>query len=370
MPQPFQYSSLFGDLTKVVQQRFDAVSKLHKQLFDNIIFEKYLDWDAPTIGFDFNEIIGKYNVTIAAATIGENSNEPILPTEGLETLKDKVLRHAITRSITGQEMRRILAIQGQSMLPEKEKTNQLIDLMWGNVKSPVESVLAKIDMIFLGALFNEGRFELNEQTNPEGGVRGSISFNQPTENILSAASAWTDENVKTVDVFEDIQKVIDASQDKVAFEKILCAPSLVSYICRSAKMKQIIWGSDKSTRPVQLRDVNDFMQSNGLPIFETLRRNIRIQNNGTVTNYNAIHQSNMVFVPSGKLGVVKNAYADSELDPESDVAYSNYGRVRVAQWKVGEKQNSNRVEYVKAEVHAVPVITEMNGIYTLKTNRG
>ena len=60
------YSSIFGALTQHVQARFDAASKLHKQLFDNVIFERFLDWDTPTIGLDFEEIIGQYNITVAA----------------------------------------------------------------------------------------------------------------------------------------------------------------------------------------------------------------------------------------------------------------------------------------------------------------
>lgn len=67
------YSSIFGALTQHVQARFDAASKLHKQLFDNVIFERFLDWDTPTIGLDFEEIIGQYNITVAAPTIGDQS---------------------------------------------------------------------------------------------------------------------------------------------------------------------------------------------------------------------------------------------------------------------------------------------------------
>ena len=95
MPE-FLYSSIFGALTQHVQARFDAASKLHKQLFDNVIFERFLDWDTPTIGLDFEEIIGQYNITVAAPTIGDNSKEAILGTEGLETVKERILNHAVT----------------------------------------------------------------------------------------------------------------------------------------------------------------------------------------------------------------------------------------------------------------------------------
>lgn len=367
MPQVFPYSSVFGDLTTNVQVRFDKVSELHKRLFDNVIFERFLDWDTPTIGLDFNEIIGQYNITVAAPTIGDQSKEAILGSYGLETLKESVLAHAVTLPMPIGEYRKVLALLDSKALPDRTKNEQLVKLMWGNVTNVVQSVLAKLDMIFLGALSNEGKFTFDETTNPEGGVRGEINYNQPATNIATATKAWTDANINDVDCFEDIQLVIDAAQDKVTFGKILLAPALISYMCRSKKIKQMLWGTDKSAQMVLISDLNAYMQSKGLPVFEPLRRSVLIQNGREQTPYTPWNANNIVFVPDGKLGVVKNAFANSEIKPENGVAYSNYGRVRVSQWGVGETQGSNGVEFTKAEVLALPVITEMNGIYTLKT---
>lgn len=361
------YSSVFGDLTKTVQVRFDAVSELHKRLFDNVIFEQFLDWDVPTIGLDFNEIIGQYNITVAAPTIGNQSKEAILGSYGLETLKESVLTHAVTLPMGIDEYRKVLALLDSKYLADRAKTEQLVKLMWGNVTRVVDSVLAKIDMIFLGALSNEGVFTLDDTTNPEGGVKGQINYNQPATNIATATTAWTDANIETVDCFEDIQAVIDVAQSKVTFAKVLLAPALVSYMCRSKKIKQMVWGVDKSAQMVLLSDLNAYMASKGLPVFEPLRREVVIQNGLDRTPYTPWNANNMVFIPEGKLGVVKNAFANSEIRPEAGVAYSNYGRVRVSQWGVGETQGSNGIEFTKAEVLALPVITEMNGIYTLKT---
>lgn len=366
MPE-FLYSSIFGELTKNVQIRFDAASELNKQLFDNIIFERFLDWDVPTVGLDFEELIGQYNITVAAPTIGTDAKEAILGTEGMETLKETILNHAITLPMAVKDYRKVLQILDSKSLPDKVKTQQLIKLMWGNVETVVKSVLGKLDLIFCGALSNEGKFTLDETTNPEGGARGLIDFNQPADNIASATSQWIDANIETVDCFEDIQGIIDAAQDKVVFSKILCAPALISYMCRSKKMKQMIHGTDKSSKIVQLKDINAYMEENSFPIFEPIRRQVRIQNGTQRTPYNPWNQKNMVFIPEGKLGLVKNAWANNELKPEAGVAYSNYGRIRVSQWGVGETQGSNGVEFTKAEVLALPVITEMNGIYTLKT---
>jgi len=360
-------TSIFGELTKNVQIRFDAASELHKKLFDNVIFEQFLDWDTPTIGLNFEELVGQYGITVAAPTIGDSSKEAILGTEGMQSLAEKIIHHAITRPMTIEDYRKVLQILDSKSLPDTQKKQQLINLMWGQVKTPVDSVLAKIDMIFLRALSNEGNFTLDATTNPEGGVRGTISFNQPAGNIATSGTPWTRANLSTVDCFEDIQAILDAAQDQVVFSKILCDPALISYMTRSALIKKMIWGNDKSAKIVQLRDLNEYMQSNDYPIFVPIRRQVRIQNGTAMSPYKPWVTANMVFVPEGKLGLVKNAYANSELRQEPGVAYSNYGRVRVSQWGVGETQGSNGVEFAKAEAFALPVITEMNGIYTLKT---
>lgn len=367
MPPQIFYSSLFGELTKQVQIRFDAASEMNKRIFDNVIYERFLDWDVPTISLDIEEIIGKYNITIAAPTIGDNSKEPIIGSEGLATLKERIVNHALSKPMTIQTYRKILQLLDSKSIPDETKKQQLINIMWGEVMTVVNAIHGKLDMIFLGALSNEGKFELNEKTNPEGGVRGVINFNQPDENIAISKTPWTMDNVETVDCFEDIQAILDAAQDKVVFDKILCAPSITSYMCRTKKLKQMIFGSDKSSSVLLLRQINEWMQSNGFPIFEQIRRQVRIQNGTTTSIYTPWNAKNLVFIPGGKLGLVKNAFSNNEIKQEAGVAYSNYGRIRVSQWGVGETQGSNGVEHTKAESMSLPVITEMNGIYTLKS---
>lgn len=363
------FSSIFGELTKNVQIRFDAASEAHKRLFDNVLYDRYLDWDLPTIGLDFEEIIGKYNITIAAPTIGDDAKEAIIGSDGLQTMRERMVNHAISLPMTIQTYRKILQLLDSKSISEDAKKQQLIKLMWGDVMTVVGGVHGKLDMIFLRALSNGGVFTFDENTNPEGGVRGTIDYKQPAENIAVADKAWTAANIDTVDCFEDIQAVLDAAQDKVVLDRILCAPAIISYICRSKQMKKMIFGSDKSSSILLARDLNEWMQSNGFPTFEPIRRQIRVQKGAATSIYEPWVKENMVFVPAGKLGVIKTAYSNNELKPEPGVAYSNQGRIRVSQWGVGETQGSNGVEFTKAESISLPVITEINGIYTLKTQQ-
>lgn len=359
------YSSIFGELTKEVQIRIDAATELRKCLFDQNIYERYLDWDVPTIGLNFEELIGQYNLSVAAATLDSKGKEPILGTEGLETLKQKVLTHQMSYSMPIEEYRKVLQILDSRMLTDDQKTQQLINLMWNNVSTVVKSVQSKLDIIFLGALSNKGVFTFNANNNPEGGVRGIIDYKMPPENIASVTLDWTDTNKDNVDPFEDIQGVVDAAQDKVTFDKILMSPARLSYLLKSRKMKQVIFGTDKSGTPLLMSGLNEFLRSNDLPVIETVRRITRIQDNGKLSEYKPWNDKNIVFVPAGKLGVIKNAYADNELRQEPGVTYSNYGRIRISQWGKGETDNSNGVEFTKAQSLSLPVLTEINGIYSL-----
>ena len=359
------YSSIFGELTKEVQIRIDAATELRKRLFDQNIYERYLDWDVPTIGLNFEELIGQYNLSVAAATLDSKGKEPILGTEGLETLKQKVLTHQMSYSMPIEEYRKVLQILDSRMSTDDQKTQQLINLMWNNVSTVVKSVQSKLDIIFLGALSNKGVFTFNANNNPEGGVRGIIDYKMPPENIASVTLDWTDTNKDNVDPFEDIQGVVDAAQDKVTFDKILMSPARLSYLLKSRKMKQVIFGTDKSGTPLLMSGLNEFLRSNDLPVIETVRRITRIQDNGKLSEYKPWNDKNIVFVPAGKLGVIKNAYADNELRQEPGVTYSNYGRIRISQWGKGETDNSNGVEFTKAQSLSLPVLTEINGIYSL-----
>ena len=359
------YSSIFGELTKEVQIRIDAATELRKRLFDQNIYERYLDWDVPTIGLNFEELIGQYNLSVAAATLDSKGKEPILGTEGLETLKQKVLTHQMSYSMPIEEYRKVLQILDSRMLTDDQKTQQLINLMWNNVSTVVKSVQSKLDIIFLGALSNKGVFTFNANNKPEGGVRGIIDYKMPPENIASVTLDWTDTNKDNVDPFEDIQGVVDAAQDKVTFDKMLISPARLSYLLKSRKMKQVIFGTDKSGTPLLMSGLNEFLRSNDLPVIETVRRITRIQNNGKLSEYKPWNDKNIVFVPAGKLGVIKNAYADNELRQEPGVTYSNYGRIRISQWGKGETDNSNGVEFTKAQSLSLPVLTEINGIYSL-----
>lgn len=361
------YTSIFGELTESIQARIDAASRLNKQIFDRAIYPQFLTWDTPSIGLNFEELIGQYNISVAAATIGDNSKEPELSSEGLSTIKQKVLNHAISRPLTINEYRNILGLLDSKKLNDRQMRRELINILWASVEEVVKSVQSKIDMIFLSSLSNCGVFSFNETTNPEGGVRGEIDFNQPTDNISTVKKAWNETNLSTIDPLEDILALLDKADESVQIGKILISPAKLAYLMRAPKMRQAVMGANYGGSPLTLSALNHFMESNDLPVFEKIRRKCRVRTDSGYITFSPWVQDNIVAVPSGKLGVIKNAYSNNELRPEPGVSYANYGRIRISEWGVGETQGMNGTEYTKAESLSLPVITAFEGIFTLKT---
>lgn len=361
------YSSIFGELTKTVQVRIDKASELKKQLFDQNVFEKYMTWDTPKRGLTFSEIIGSYGISIAAATMGASGKLPIIGTEGLETLAQKVLLHGVGYKMTVDEYREVLDLLDSKSINDKAKAQILIDTMFKNINHAVNGVNAKLDLMFLSALSNKGILTLDASNNPEGGARVDIDYKMPAENIATVTTTWSEANVGTVDCWAGIQAIVDAADQKVVLDKMLLSRSKLSYILRSTKMKQVIFGTDKQSTPLMMTDLNNFLAANGMPTAEVIRRTVRINNNGALTDVTPWNDDNIVFVPEGNLGVIKNSFADSEIMAEAGIAYSNSGRIRISQFRVGEKEGASTAEMTNAQVFALPVFTEVNGIYSLTT---
>lgn len=365
----FTGSSLFGELTRTVQARIDAASRLNKQLFDTTVYTDYLAWGNPMTSLDFEELIGKQNISIAAATIGENSESPIIGTEGLETLKERVLHHSLTVPLNAQDFRRVLQLRDSRHITDEAVKNELIDLLWNNTRTAVNGIESRLDLIFLSALSNEGKFIFNATNNPEGGVRGEIDYKQPAGNIGKATTKWTDANIDSVDPMEDIQAILDVADDVTVLDRILISPAKMSYLCRSKKMKQMIFGTDRSSSILTMAAINQYMEQNEYPTFTKIRRKVRVRTTGNNFDYlTPFNGDNLVFVPAGKIGTIQNSYTDSELNPEADVTYSMYGRIRILEYFLGKTKGTRHGEYTEAESLSLPVITEINNIYTLKTD--
>jgi len=366
MAEKLFFSSIFGDLTKQIQVVIDEASKQKKELFDKNIFESVFKWDIPEMGLQFSEAIGKSNITIMAGTIGDYSKEPVLSPRGLEVMQEKCLTHAISIPMDVQNYRRVLQLQESRHLSPEDKKKALIELMFGDVKDVVNGVNSKLDYIFLNAISNGGICTLNSTNNPEGGVKDTINYQMPSANKASATTEWTAANVASVDCIQDIYDVVMTASQKTKIAEVWMSQARFNYLVKTPKARASVFGTDLSNGILTGGKLNEYLESNDMPKIRVINRLCNAQNaDGSLTELTPFNDKNIVFVPAGQLGVIKNAYTNAELMPEQGVSYSKYGRIQVSKWRGGDTNGANQKEMTKAEAVALPVITQINNIYQL-----
>lgn len=360
----FFQTSIFKDLAKTLQISFDLASRNQQSIAKNLVYDKYLDVATPSVATSFEELIGKYNVAVTAPAIGDYSSAPDLGQDGLTVLREKVAHIMARKKLDEQDYRNIQVLLNNPSITADQKNRELVKLIFGDAQSVTQSVLDRIDLIFLAALFGEGVCKLDANNNPNG-LHCNINFGQPSENVISPKAKWIEDNSTTVNCIQDLLDVIQEASTKVSFAKILMSPAMLNYICKSDGARKFIFGNDKVARGVQLQDLNNYLSSYSLPVIEVIRRNMRLlKEDGTFTNYSPVNE-NIVFIPEGKLGTVRNSLTMSEMRRDPELNYSKYGFVSVTQSV--EKVEGHTCEITTGEAFALPVITQFNGIYTLKT---
>lgn len=359
---PIKPTSIFGNLTGVVQARIDAATQVKKQIFAyGDVLSRLFDYGLPGISTDFEALLGAKGISIAAPTVAMGANEPIVGSRPIEIFKDKMFRHAISSAIDSGTQRKILQIlDSKTLISEEEKKRQLIEIMFGTVTDRVNGVNAKLFMIAMGMLSNHGSFTYTAENNPEGVLNGT-SVNQNFKNRATVTKSWGNADV---DVFEDINEHINLFPH-LKFDKIFLSQDRLSYILKNVPLKKAVFGQDRSSTPLLLNDLNAFMQANDLPIFEAINSTVRVQSGRGIVDFKAWNDKSLVFAPSGKLGTIENAFADGELSPEDGVTYSHAGRILISQWRTGRLQGGNNAEHVSAEIIAQPVFTVADSIATL-----
>ena len=372
MPEPALYSSIFGDLVKKVQITFDEATKQEVALFSQSFYHGRFSWDTPSIEMTFEEIINKYNLVLAAAVISDDGDSPMRSSDGFKTLANKVCHLTHTYPMPMSDYRKIVALLDSKMANRNPNVRAMAlkkmeELMFKGPKEAVEGVEAQVDNLILSALSNEGHLILDEKNNPEG-IKLDLDYKMPNKNKFAAGKkAWIPENIEIIDIWEDFQQVLDEAEGTSVLKEALLSPDKINYILRARKIKQMIFGTDKSSKILSLNQFNEYMLENDFPILKKINRKMAIQKDGMRQPIRPWNPDNIVFIPEGELGVIKNAYDDEEIKPSPGVSNSYYNRIQVSQWSAGKADGKKSKEYTEASCMCLPVITAIEGCYSLDT---
>jgi hypothetical protein len=362
----FFNSELFGDLTRLVQITFDQASEKQKQLFSQAYTDQLMDWDTPQYGLTFEEIVGTFKLTVLASVIGDNAATPLRSHDGLGTFQGSIPRIGHKFPMQAGKLRELLQMLETKRISDSAKIAKLQETMFANVADAVKGVKDRLDFITLTALSNDGVVTFDESNNPDG-RRWQLNYQLPEANKKFVNAIWNDANLTTADPFADLIEIVNEFKGKVEFGAMLMDNSTALRLARFKTIKQAIYGTDKLNTPLALDYMNQQLSRFGLPPIMVVSKRNDVLVDGKRTAVNPWNTDKVVFIPTGKIGIVKTAFEDSQIMPEENVSYSTYdrGNIVVAQWRTGESKNELAAEMTQASSRALPVFTTIDGIVSL-----
>lgn len=369
----FEYNSIFREAAQRVIFRLEAASKEHINIFGQPWYKKHFTYGpVPHTEKDFKTILGKLHLPIAASTINDRAAEPLRMYQGFEDIKQSMFTHAHAYEMDSD---RILELMKLADLAEKNSDITAVEYianeLMSQVQAAVEGVDARLDVIILGALSNQGVFTFTAENDPSSPFIGqSISFGMKASNCatVGTGNTWVTENLKTVDPIAEIEDVLARQRRKI--KTIITDSDTLRYIRRTDAIKNYVNSTLYPNQPVSMGALNNWMKDNQYPTFEVVEREVGIQRNGGVETYVPFKAGQMVFLPEEQIGTIETCLTPAQRGLKSDgVKYSYYGRTEVRRLTQGEKENTDYREITKASLIAAPSMNTIDNILTLDTTK-
>ena len=357
--------SLFGAAVDRLQVMVDKSKTLYAPLF----YPRFFDVAPPQQSLTYVSTIGRNRVEAAASVVDRDGKTPLRSRQGLEKLSGEIPAIKEMFILKESDYRDFLAIQGMQGVDDATKLNQLLDLVWGDVKRSGDSCHKRIDIMVLQAL-STGKIPLNTTNNPDGIVLDTeIDLLMSASNKKQAAVTWATAGSATP--ITDIETVVtDAKSRGYSFEKILMSFALWLKFKKTTEVIQSMQAYFYGPKPgagfnpiavTTLDKVNEFLQANKLPIIEIVDESIGVEKDGAITTTNFFDANNATFVPAGKLGSIKNALAIEKIKPVQHVTYADYNKVLISKWSSNEPFG----EFTKGEWNAFPAWEAIDACYLL-----
>ncbi len=351
--------SIFGDYAAALQVYVDESQERFKAPF----FPSYFSFGTPKGDLSYATAIGRSRIEAAASVVAHGSESPLRSRAGLEKLSGEVAAIKVKRKMDESEYRNWMVFQGMPV-SEEAKKQQIVRLIWDDVKHVVDSVSSRIDIMVKQAL-STGVVTINAATNPDGIVSGNIDLLINAQRNTGAGTAfnigtaflWNDTStaVATADPFLDIATMAGSFEARgVDVGRVLMTPAKLRTISRYTKVSRQLGQSLPS-----LDEINNYLSDRRLPVIELVTGSHAIETNGNLTVITPWADSQVTFAPGGQLGIIHNALAIEEMTPVSGVSYALADRTLVSKWSETEPFG----EYTRGEVAAFPGLEAADSLF-------
>ncbi len=351
-------NSIFGKYSGKMQVMIDKA----QDKFAPVWFKNYFDWGTPKTTLTFETAIGRSRIEAAASVVDRNSSAPLRGRQGIEKLRGEVPAIKEKFKMTEQDYRDWEMLKAMNVA-DSAKLTTMLDLMFGDIKKVGNASMKRLDFMVLQGI-STGEIDLTTTNNPDGIVTGKIDLLMPSTNKRKVAAVWS--NPETATPITDIKDAVEAATDRgISFEKILMTRNSFWNLQKcdeTIKMLNGFYRLPTNTKRIgTLKEINEMLESNLFPVIEIVNEVIGIEKDGKISTYKPFKDSSVVFIPSGKLGVVHNAIAIEEMHPVEGVSYAKYEKSLISKWS----QNDPFGEFTAVELNAFPGFEAIDSIFIL-----
>jgi hypothetical protein len=354
--------SMFGAYADRLQVMIDA--SLDK--FAPTWFQKYFQWGTPQTTLNYVSVIGKSRIEAAASVVDRDSPAPLRSRAVLDKLTGEIPAISEKFKMTENDYYDFMTLQSLQAIDDNTKRQQLLDLMFGDVKKAGVAPLKRLDIMSLQAV-STGKIVISTTTNPDGLAMADIDLLMPSGNKQNATVAWaTSATAKPLTV--DIPNIITlATARGIRLVKMLMTPTKWYEFIKITEVQNYVSNfmgfKVAGNVLVTLENVNKIMSANMWPLIEIVDEAIGVESDGVISTIRPFADANVAFIPDGNLGTIKNTIAIEQMKPVQHVNYATYQRVLISKW--GETDPFG--EWTKGSLNAFPAFEAIDSVYLLST---
>lgn len=358
--------SFFGEYAEqpVIQAMIDnSLDNLQGQS----IWRNYLDTDIMQASLTFEQAIGRSRIEAAASVVDIDADAPMRSRNVLELYGGKIPTMKQAFSLSQSEIRALMALEESQLLNANGNVTALIQKIYNDVNNAAVAGDRRVDIMLMQAI-SQFSVQLDLTMNPDGLAVSDIDFLAQPYQKQGVPVVWSDTvNAKPIDDIQNFVEYIEQNFGR-AFGRIQMSKTLWYNFMRNAQVIDRLKsyyniGKSNGTYAVTLENVNQMFDSNMWPQIEVVNIVRGIEKDGKITPFRPFNVNNVVFMPNGKIGTLKNAFPMEMKRPIEGIVYATFGPTLVSKWA----ENRPYREFTAMEMNAFPAL-DVDSIFILTTN--
>lgn len=352
----FQYvQKYFPQLVLAIVNKLNDSNRPLTYLFRNLLRTRY------SVDGRWATITGNYT-RVAADVVAMDSPLPLIKRDSLEQASGFIPKMGLKLFLNEKQMSDI-----EAMLANGTPVTQVINVIFEDTPKVIEAIYERIEYMFLLGLSTGAALATDAEGNRAVGTR--LNFGFKTENTFGVKTLWAN-NASTATPFDDIKKVMDkAEEDGNTIIRVFADDKWIDDACASEQVRNYYAFALNSTVanaanvPILDRDqlAAVLMRKYGIGITR-VNRSIRTEKNGVQTSKKPWKSGSATFVCDEQVGDLVWTNLAEMSHPVAGVSYETADDyILVSKYR----DNDPLREYTSSQARVVPVISNVDRIYTL-----